>query len=290
MCRKGKFIMQKRVLGRTKEELSIVGFGGIIVTGESQHDANNYVAEAIDAGVNYFDVAPTYGDAQDKLGPALVGKRKNVFLACKTEDRTKDGSRALLEESLRKLNTDYFDLYQFHAVTTAEDVERIFGVNGAMETFLKAKQQGLIKHIGFSAHSEEAAMALMDRFDFDSILFPVNWANIMNSNFGPKVIARAKEKDMGILALKAMAKTKLEKGAVNKYPKGWYEAIDDKELAMLAYRYTLSQPITAAVPPGDIEHFRWAVEAVQNFKPVSKAEVNTLSEKCRGLKSLFPLG
>ena len=187
--------MEKRVLGKTGENLSIIGFGGIIVSGETQQDANNYVAEAIDSGVNYFDVAPTYGNAQEKLGPALVGKRNDVFLACKTENRTKDGARKLLEESLKTLKTDYFDLYQLHAVTTAEDVEKIFGPNGAFETFLKAKQDGLIKHIGFSAHSEEAAIALMDKFNFDSILFPVNWVNIINSGFGPKIINKAKEKE-----------------------------------------------------------------------------------------------
>lgn len=281
--------MEKRVLGKTGEKLSIIGFGGIIVSGETQQDANNYVAEAIDSGVNYFDVAPTYGNAQDKLGPALVGKRNDIFLACKTENRTKDGARKLLEESLKILKTDYFDLYQLHAVTTSEDVEKIFGPNGAFETFLKAKQEGLIKHIGFSAHSEEAAMALMDKFDFDSILFPVNWVNIINSDFGPKIINKAKEKEMGILAIKAMAKTSLEEGIVNKYPKGWYEAIDDKELAILACRYTLSKPITAAIPPGDIEHFRWAVEAARDFKPVTEKEINVLKEKCKGIKSLFPL-
>lgn len=281
--------MEKRVLGKTGEKLSIIGFGGIIVSGETQQDVNNYVAEAIDSGVNYFDVAPTYGNAQDKLGPALVGKRNDIFLACKTENRTKDGARKLLEESLKTLKTDYFDLYQLHAVATTEDVEKIFGPNGAFETFLKAKQEGLIKHIGFSAHSEEAAIALMDKFDFDSILFPVSWVNIINSDFGPKIINKAKEKELGILAIKSMAKTSLEEGIVNKYPKGWYEAIDDKELAILACRYTLSQPVTAAIPPGDIEHFRWAVEAARNFKPVTDEEVNMLKEKCNGLKSLFPL-
>lgn len=281
--------MEKRALGKTGEKLSIIGFGGIIVSGETQQDANNYVAEAIDSGVNYFDVAPTYGNAQDKLGPALVGKRNGIFLACKTENRTKDGARKLLEESLKILKTDYFDLYQLHAVTTAEDVEKIFGPNGAFETFLKAKQEGLIKHIGFSAHSEEAAIALMDKFNFDSILFPVNWVNIINSGFGPKIINKAKEKEMGILAIKAMAKTSLEEGVVNKYPKGWYEAIDDKELAILACRYTLSQDVTAAIPPGDIEHFRWAIEAARDFKPVTEEEINVLKEKSKGIKSLFPL-
>ena len=281
--------MEKRVLGKTGEKLSIVGFGGIIAAKEEQKDANNYVAEAIDGGVNYFDVAPTYYDAEDRLGPALEGKRNRVFLACKTEDRTKEGAERLLHQSLKKLNTDYFDLYQLHAVTTEEDVERIFGAKGAMETFVKAKQQGLIKHIGFSAHSEEAALALMDRYEFDSILFPVNWVNILNGGFGIKVLQRAQEKGIGILAIKAMAKTALKEGTVNKYPKGWYEAIDDKELAILALRYTLSKGITAAVPPGDIEHFRWALEAVESFKPVTEDEELYLKTKAKEISPLFPL-
>jgi hypothetical protein len=94
---------------------------------------------------------------------------------------------------------------------------------------------------------------------------------------------------MGILALKGMAKTSLSEGKVNKYPKGWYEAIDDKELASVAYRFTLSQTITAAVPPGDIEHLRWAIEAVKDFKPVTAEEIEYLKKKASGLKSLFPL-
>lgn len=281
--------MERRELGKTGEKLSIVGFGGIVAAKVTQKEADYYVGEAIDNGINYFDVAPTYYDAEDRMGPALEGKRQNIFLACKTEDRTKAGARTLLEQSLRKLKTDYFDLYQMHAVTTLEDVEKIFGIDGAMETFLKAKQEGLIKHIGFSAHSEEAALALMDKFDFESVLFPINWVNIFNSNFGPKVIEKAKGKRMGILALKGMAKTSLSEGKVNKYPKGWYEAIDDKELASVAYRFTLSQTITAAVPPGDIEHLRWAIEAVKDFKPVTAEEIEYLKKKASGLKSLFPL-
>jgi predicted aldo/keto reductase-like oxidoreductase len=211
--------MEKRILGKTGERLSILGFGGIVAAQVNQKDANNYVAEAIDGGVNYFDVAPTYFDAEDRLGPALEGKRNNIFLACKTEDRTKAGSLELLKQSLKKLRTDHFDLYQLHAMKTMEDVERIFASDGAMETFLKARQEGLIRYIGFSAHSEEAALALMDKYDFDSVLFPVNWVNIFNSKFGVKILEKAEEKGIGRLAIKSMAKTHLAEGAETKYPK-----------------------------------------------------------------------
>jgi predicted aldo/keto reductase-like oxidoreductase len=281
--------MEKRILGKTKEALSIIGFGGIVVAKEEQRSANNYVAEAIDSGVNYFDVAPTYFDAEDKLGLALENKRNGIFLACKTEDRSKTGAESLLHMSLKKLKTDYFDLYQLHAMYTMEDVERVFMPDGAMETFLKAKEKGLIRYIGFSAHSEEVAIALMNRYPFDSMLFPVNWTNIFNSGFGVKALEKAEETGIGRLAIKAMARTSLTEGSNKKYNKSWYEPIDDEELARLALRYTLSKPITAAIPPGEAELFRWALETAKNFKPITTEEEELLKSMSKGVKPLFPL-
>ena len=173
-------------------------------------------------------------------------------------------------------------------MTTLEDVEKVFSSDGAMETFLRAKKEGLIRHIGFSAHSEEAALALMDRFNFDSVLFPINWVNIFNANFAPKVIEIANLKNMGILALKAMAKTVCAEGADKKYPKAWYEPIDEKQLAQLAFRYTLSKPITAALTPGDIKHFRWALPVVKDFKVLTPEEENNLRNLAKGIKPIFP--
>ncbi|WP_198416773.1 aldo/keto reductase [Marinilabilia rubra] len=186
--------IEKRSLGKTGEQLSILGFGGIVVMDATPEQAKKRVKEAIDCGINYFDVAPTYGDAEIKLGPALKPYRKDVFLACKTQARTKEGARKELEQSLRNLETDYFDLYQHHAVTSLKDIETIFGQNGAMEAFLEAREEGKIKYMGFSAHSVEAAMALMDGFDFDTMLFPVSYNTWYAGNFGPQVLDRAKEK------------------------------------------------------------------------------------------------
>ena len=197
--------IEKRSLGKTGEKISMIGFGGIVVDKATTQEAAARVKEAIDHGINYFDVAPSYGNAEEMLGPALKPYRKNVFLACKTGERKKEGARRELEQSLKHLDTDHFDLYQFHAVTSLGDVETILGPGGAMETFLEAREEGKIRFIGFSAHSVEAALALMDGFDFDTILFPVNFATWYAGNFGPQVLAKAREKEMGILALKAMA-------------------------------------------------------------------------------------
>jgi len=130
----------KRKLGRTNEELSIIGLGGVVVMNNSPSFASKMVAETVDRGINYFDVAPTYDNAQERLGPALEPYRKKCFLACKEEDWTRDGSQKLLEESLRLLRTDYLDLYQLHALSKMSDLEQILGSNGAMETFVAAKK------------------------------------------------------------------------------------------------------------------------------------------------------
>src|SRR5258708_7488556 len=124
----------RRPLGKTGEHLSMIGFGGIVVMNEDTGHSNNIVAEAVDRGVNYFDVAPSYGNAQERLGPALAPYRKNCFLACKTEGRTKDDSRTQLEESLRLLKTDHADLYQFHTLTKMTDLDELIPPGGAMET------------------------------------------------------------------------------------------------------------------------------------------------------------
>ena len=156
--------LPRRAYGDTGERLSIIGFGGIVVSGAEQEHANRIVAEAVEKGVNYFDVAPSYGDAEIKLGPALEPYRKDVFLACKTTQRTKEGAAAELKESLKRLRTDHLDLYQLHALSDREkDVDVAFGPGGAMEVFLEAKKQGQVRYLGFSAHSEEAALAAMER-------------------------------------------------------------------------------------------------------------------------------
>ncbi|MFN2336450.1 MAG: aldo/keto reductase [Bacteroidales bacterium] len=272
--------LEKRSLGITGEMLSVIGFGGIVVMNATPAEASERVRMAIDAGVNYFDVAPSYGDAEVKLGPALEPYRKNVFLACKTTERTKAGARKELEQSLMNMRTDHFDLYQHHAVITLEDVDTLLGPGGAMETFLEAKQEGKIRLIGFSAHSEEAAMALMERFDFDTILFPFSYAIWHAGNFGPRVLAKAKEKNMGILALKAMAKGPWQEGADRtKYPKCWYEPLTSPEDITMGLRFTLSHPVTAAIPPGDENLFRQALALSDKLKPLDQSEVISIKEK-----------
>ena len=287
-CEKSPDSLEKRTLGKTGEKLSILGFGGIVVMDATPEQASRRVSEAIDYGINYFDVAPSYGNAEEKLGPALKPYRSDVFLACKTGMREKDGAKEELEQSLNRLKTDHFDLFQLHAVTDLDEVETIFGPGGAMETFVKAKEEGKIRHIGFSAHSVEAAMALMDQYDFDTILFPINYANWYAGNFGAQVLTRAEEKKMGILALKAMAKGPWPEDAdKSAFPKCWYEPFSTPEDALMGLRFTLSHAITAAVPPGDENLFRMALDLAMKFTPLSPEEVEGVKQRGLAGKPLF---
>ncbi len=279
----------RRRLGKTGQDVSIIGYGGIVAMGREQREVTREVIRAIERGVNYFDVAPSYGDgeAEERLGPALLGRRDGVFLACKTEKRDRAGARAALETSLKRLRTDRFDLYQLHALTTLEDVERVMAPGGAMEAFVEAREQGLVRFLGFSAHSVDAALEAMRRFDFDTILFPFNWVCWLKGDFGPQVLKEARSRGTGCLALKAMARASWPAGAPRTAPKCWYEPHFDPAEAALALRFTLSLDVTAAIPPGDERLFPLALEVASRFKPLTAAERRRLQAEAERLEPLF---
>jgi aryl-alcohol dehydrogenase-like predicted oxidoreductase len=282
----------RRTLGKTGEQLSILGFGGIVVMNEDPNAAKNIVAEAVDRGINYFDIAPSYGNAQERLGPALAPYRKNCFLACKTEGRMKEDSRKQLEESLRLLETDHVDLYQFHALTRMTDLDKVLGPGGAMETMEAAKKEGKIRYIGFSVHSAETAVAAMDRYNFDTVLFPLNWVLVSQAGFGPQILKKAQEKQIGILALKSMAKTVWAADQKNNHPepKCWYQPAVFPHEASMGLRWTLNHPITAAIPPGDERYFRLAMDVAQNYQPLSAHEEQALLSGAHSVEPIFHLG
>lgn len=208
-------------------------------------------------------------------------------MACKTRRRDAEGAREELEQSLKRLHTDFFDLYQFHAVTSMEDVEQILAPRGAAETFLKAKKEGKIRYLGFSAHHAQAAIALMDRFPVDSILFPVNFVAYSQGNFGPQMLEHAKKKGVARLALKAMAQTRWQKDEQRTYRKTWYRPLDQPAMVEKAMRFTLSEDVTSAIPPGEEKLFRMAIEAARRFKPLSAAERKALLASAAGIEPIF---
>ncbi|NLX98761.1 MAG: aldo/keto reductase, partial [Rhodopirellula sp.] len=233
-------------------------------------------------------------DRYEQLGPALKPYRQKCFLACKTLERDAAGSKKELDESLQLLQTDHFDLYQLHALTDVEEVKEAFGPGGAMETFLKAQKDGRIRYIGFSAHSEEAAHVALDHFDFDSVLFPLSFTAWIKGKFGPTVYERAKESDMGILALKAMAHGNWPKGmkeSERPWEKAWYEPFDEIDKAALGLRFTLHLPVTALIPPGHWELFDLAVKLAHAgaLVPLNENEWKIIEDIAENSDPLFPM-
>ncbi len=279
--------MQKRKFGKTGAELSVMGFGGMLVMDEPKKSAERLVASAIDSGINYFDVAPTYGNAEETLASALLPFRKNIFLACKSVERGGSGLRRDLERSLKRFKTDCLDLYQLHAVNTAEEQAKVFAKGGPLEVLVKAKQQGLIRNIGFSSHQEETALELIREFDFASIMFPLNVFCWYKVSFGKKVVAAAVKKGMGINALKTICKAARPAGAAKKWEKCWYLPLDEQSDIDAAVRFTLNLPVTSALSSSHEELFRMQLAAGVNPKPLAGKEIRDLLAKYGDTAPLF---
>lgn len=280
--------LPRRELGRTGEKLSIIGLGGATISDVGQRKTDQIVHSALEQGINYFDFAPSYGNAEELLGPILKPYRKDVFLSCKTLSRDRKRAEKELHQSLRKLQTDYFDLYQLHLLRKQKEVDLAFGPGGTMETIIKAKKEGKIRFAGFSAHSQEVALNCMERFDFDAIMFPINYACFFKSNFGPKVLDKAREQKMGVIAIKATARQILPSDELKKkWPKLSYQPILDTLEADLALRFALFQPVTTAIPPADLGLFERDLEIALGSIPLTEKEEKCLRVLAKGLKPLF---
>jgi predicted aldo/keto reductase-like oxidoreductase len=269
--------------------VSIVGAGALMLCGLAQKEADRLVSESVALGIDYFDAAPSYGsgEAEEKLGHALQPHRDRVFLAGKTLQRSAAAARADLEQSLRRLRTATLDLYQFHAVNTTDDLARIFATDGALSALIRAQREGLIRHIGFSSHSVPLALAMMERFKFDSILFPVNFVCYERGNFGAQVIKNAHRLGIARVALKALAQCPWRGAEERTYPNCWYRPIDDPPLVLQAMRFTLSEQVSALLPPADARLYRMALALAPYVTPLTSEQRRALLDRARSLKPIM---
>ena len=278
--------MKYRALGNTGFNVSAVSYGGIVSMEDGQEASNRYVSWAIDQGINYFDVAPTYGDAQEKLGASLKPYRKDVYLACKTAQRLHKDAKIELERSQQLLHTDYFDVYQLHAIASMQDVETAFGPGGVMEMVSTLKQNGIARKVGITAHSEEAAIRCLELYDFDTVLFPFNWFMNMEHGMGSRLLEVAKQKGVGVLCMKAFIERKWnnnEEKAASPFPKSWCKPIDieDEAFGIAAMKYALSLGVDTLIPPGNFASFSFAVNHIEEClaNPLNEEDMNLLREK-----------
>ena len=264
--------METRIFGKTGAKITFITMGGCGLGYVDQNEADKAVKLAMDHGINMIDVAPTYGNAEMRLNPWIEKYRNKFFLSEKTLKRKKKGAWRQLKRSLETLGTSHIDLYQFHAVSSMEELDRILGENGAMEAFLEAKETGIIKNIGITAHDDvrvlQKALELSD--DIDTVLLPVYLAAIAHpspANDFKKILGIAYEKNIGVTAIKAISKSRWN-GDANYNT--WYKPLTSQELIDQAVWFTLSQEgVTTYSLPCDVRLWSSILDAATRYKKLN---------------------
>ena len=280
--------MEKRRLGKTGHMSSILTFGSAALWKVSQAEADAAIELATEHGVNHFDVAPTYGQAEVRLGPWMEKHRDEVFLACKTGQRSKARAWESINRSLETLRVDRFDLYQFHGVNDLETLGVVLGSGGALEAVLEARDQGLVGHIGLTGHRSFTLVEALNRFDFDTVMFPLNRVLAARRNdwndFFPLLEASGR-KDVGTLAIKSIAKRPWE-AAMHMY-RTWYEPFDEQEEVDRSVWYALSQGITTVAMPSDLRLWPMVINAAERLKLLDAGEQANVVTEVERYKPVF---
>jgi predicted aldo/keto reductase-like oxidoreductase len=277
----------RRPFGKTGRTLPVVGYPCLALKNGDQRTATEQLRKALDQGVDYFDVAPAYGkdgECEIKAGEALKGvPRDRYFLACKTKEDDAAKGRLELERSLKRLNADHFDLYQLHCLQKEDEVKQALGPGGVLEMILKAREEGKVRHIGFSAHTTEAALAAMDGFDFDSCMFPISFVEWFKTGFGREVADRAVAKGVPLISIKPTSRGLWPKGERKTY-QWWYRPLEDPAEFQLAMDWVLSLPgMVSTLPTSYFDVFDKTVTAARQYRPLPPdgvASIKALAQTC----------
>ena len=283
--------MPTRNLGKTGFRVGLFSLGG---QASLEKPANDAVAvplieRALDLGVNYVDTSARYGGeerwSERYFGQVMATRRNEAFLATKTHDRTRDGSLKILETSLKLLQTDHVDLWQLHAMSTPEDVEKVFAKGGALEAFAAAREQKLVRFLGITGHTDPGVLAeAVRRFPFDVILLAVNAADPHHLPFGSELLPLAVEKEMGIVGMKIPARGRLLAGYVPpplEEQRGKIKATRPGTLSMRdAMRYVLSLPVSTVIVGCDsIGQLEENVAIAKAFTPLTRERMASLEKE-----------
>ena len=260
----------RRTFGKTGEKLTVIGQAGGRFPLISFEEAKAITLRAYELGINYFDNSVDYwnGRSEEVYGAVLPPFRKHVFITTKANERTRSGAEAELHASLKRLRTDYVDLWQMHALNEKSEVEQIFGPGGAIEAFEAAKKAGKCRFIGFTGHHDPYVhLAMLHAYDkFDSILMPLNIADAHYLSFQKLTLPLAAERGMGIQGMKNFGNAKLLQS---------FSAND-------CLRYVLSLPVSCtAIGCTTIGQLEDDVRFAQEFKPLSPDEMEALRKRAR---------
>ncbi len=269
-----------RELGKTGHQVSIFSLGGEATIEQSsrQEQAVEIINRALDLGVNYIDTAPSYGngDSEENIGRVMKERREEVFLASKTHGRSYDETMNLIEQSLQRLQTDYLDLYQLHNVRTDSDLNQIFAADGAIKALEELKNEGVIENIGITGHYDpEILLKGIKEYEFDSILLSLNAADVHYRPFQEELLQEALDQELGIIAMKTLARGRLITGSSEQGLDSVKEALD----------YVWSLPVsTSIVGIGSLEELEENIKLAREFNKLSADDMMQLENKTAELK------
>jgi aryl-alcohol dehydrogenase-like predicted oxidoreductase len=289
--------METRTLGATGRESTVMTFGAIALDLLEQEGANQMVEHVLDYGVNHFDVAPTYGDAELKLGPKLRQHREDIFLGCKTQERGYDGAVRELDESLDRLGIDSIDLYQVHGLEYERELDEITAEDGAMAAFREARDEGLVDHVGLTSHGDpDLIKAAIERIDdLETVMFPLNPVVAARDDAEHDyegVLELAEERDVGTLGIKAFAKgpwpPTAELPERDRPFANWYEPVSTPDEIRERFDFAAAKGLTSVVSPGDPKLVSMVLDAAANYDGMDEAAQRSLIEGTRHDDSPVP--
>ena len=284
--------MEKRRFGRSGHMSTIAIFGAAAFWEISQEDADKVMEMVIEAGINHIDVAPSYGQAEVRVGPWMPRERDRFYLGCKTMERTRQDAWDEMQRSLKNLRTERFDLYQLHAVTSMEELDACTMKGGALDAAVEARQKGLTSQIGITGHGADSPRIFIEalrRFDFDSILFPLNFVQMANPDYrkhAEELISLCKEKDVGTMVIKTI--TKGPWGEKEKTATTWYEPFNEQDEIQKAVNFALSYDVTGLCTAGDTRVLPMVLEACKNFTSLNEPEMDEMIQSGLQYEPLFP--
>ncbi len=286
--------MQTRRLGRLGHQSSVLIYGAASLGEVDQDRADASIQEALDAGINHFDVAADYGDAELRLGPWMPRIRDEIFLATKTGLRTRDEAWAQINHSLERLQTDHVDLIQLHAVCDLENLDLLTRPGGGLAAAVRAKEEGLAGAIGITGHTHAAPSVhteALRRFDFDSVLTPVNYRLVKDPAYAADLntlLEAAAASDAAVMAIKAFARRTWHDGEAQNYDT-WYAPFDEQRYITAAFVWLLaSYPrVTGFATAGETRLLRQMVAAEAASSELTTDEAAQILEQVEDYESPF---
>ena len=268
--------MQKRLLGRTGHESTVVTFGSYVVGYLEQDEADEAIGLALEHGVNHVDIAPSYGQAMERMAPWMPEIRDKVFLGAKTRFRDRDEAWRDVESILKRLNVDSFDLFQLHSVVTVKELDKATAKGGALETLVEMREQGLTKWLGITGHGPYVPSTILEslrRFDFDTVMFPLNPAMARHAGYrrdSEALLAEANARNVGIQTIKMIARGGWDGAQRDCHT--WYDPHREQADIDRSLWWVLSQPMHTAPSCGEISVLPKVLDAAERFRPLSESE------------------